>query len=84
MSGRSHALSSRRADHIPVLVAEDGSFYRGTREIFAHLDERHRSRFAAVHRRRFADHQDDRVSVTGHLIEHFGETDELGTTGHAN
>jgi glutathione S-transferase len=71
-------------DHIPVLVAEDGSFYRGTREIFAHLDERDRSRFAAVHRRRFADHQDDRVSVTGQLIEHFPKTDEFKATGQAN
>jgi len=71
-------------DHIPVLVTEDGSLYRGTREIFAHLCERHPSRFAAAHRRRFADHQDARVFVTGQLIERFRRTDELEATGHAN
>ena len=71
-------------DHIPVLVTEDGSLYRGTREIFAHLRERHPTRFAAAHRRRFADHQDARVFVTGQLIECFRRTDELEATGHAN
>jgi glutathione S-transferase len=58
-------------DQIPVLQAEDGSFYRGTREIFAHLHERQPGRFAAAHRRRFVDHQDALVSVTGQLIAYF-------------
>ena len=65
-------------DQIPVLVAEDGELYRGTREIFGHLRERDPWRFAAAHRRRFADHQDARESdVTGQLIEFFRGTDEL-------
>jgi glutathione S-transferase len=54
-------------DQIPVLQTEDGSFYRGTREIFALLRERQPGRFAAAHRRRVADHQDARVSLTGQL-----------------
>jgi glutathione S-transferase len=49
-------------DQIPVLQAEDGRLYRGTREIFAHLHERDPWRFAAAHRRRFADHRDARES----------------------
>jgi predicted GNAT family acetyltransferase/glutaredoxin len=65
-------------DQIPVLQAEDGRFYRGTREIFAHLHERDPWRFAAAHRRRFADHRDARESdASGQLIEYFRGTDEL-------
>src|SRR5207302_3577818 len=65
-------------DQIPVLLAEDGTFYRGTREIFAHLHEREPWPFAAVHRRRFADHRDARESdAPGQLIEFFRGTDEL-------
>jgi predicted GNAT family acetyltransferase len=65
-------------DQIPILQAEDGTFYRGTREIFAHLHERDPWRFAAAHRRRFADHRDARVSdAPGQLIEYFRGTDEL-------
>jgi glutathione S-transferase len=71
-------------DHIPVLVTEDGTIYRGTREIFAHLDGADVSRFAAAHRRRFADHQEARASMTPRLIEHFRRTGELEATGHAN
>ena len=72
-------------DQIPVLVAEDGQIYRGTREIFNHLHERNGWQFAAAHRRRFADHQDARESdVTGQLIEFFRGTDELeGASGSA-
>jgi uncharacterized protein len=63
---------------IPVLEAEDGSVYRGTRAIFAHLRERDPWRFAAAHRRRFADHRDARKSdAAGQLIEYFRGTDEL-------
>jgi uncharacterized protein len=65
-------------DHIPILHAEDGRFYRGTREIFAHLHEREPWRFAAAHRRRFAAHRDARESdAPGQLIEYFRGTDEL-------
>ena len=66
------------ADLIPVLETEDGSFYRGTRAIFTHLRERDPWRFAAAHRRRFADHRDARVSdAPGQLIEYFRGTGEL-------
>jgi predicted GNAT family acetyltransferase/glutaredoxin len=66
------------SDQIPVLETEDGSFHRGTREIFAHLRERDPWRFAAAHRRRFADHRDARESdAPGQLIEYFRGTDEL-------
>ena len=65
-------------DQIPVLEAEDGSLYRGTRAIFAHLHERDPWKFAAAHRRRFAEHHDARESdVPGQLIEYFRGTDEL-------
>jgi predicted GNAT family acetyltransferase len=65
-------------DEIPVLQTEDGRLHRGTREIFAHLHERDPWRFAAAHRRRFADHHDARVSdTTGQLVEYFRGTDEL-------
>jgi uncharacterized protein len=65
-------------DQIPVLETEDGRFYRGTREIFAHLRERDPWRFEAEHRRRFADHRDARESdASGQLIEYFRGTDEL-------
>jgi uncharacterized protein len=66
------------ADQIPVLETEDGRFFRGTREIFAHLRERDPWRFAAEHRRRFADHRDARESdAAGQLIEYFRGTGEL-------
>ena len=65
-------------DQIPVLQTEDGLLYRGTREIFAHLHERDPWRFAAAHRRRFADHRDARESdAPGQLVEYFRGTDEL-------
>ena len=65
-------------DSIPVLEAEDGRLYRGTREIFAHLRERDPGRFAAAHRRRFADHRDARETDTpGQLVEYFRGTGEL-------
>jgi uncharacterized protein len=65
-------------DQIPVLQAEDGRLYRGTREIFAFLRAREPWRFEAAHRRRFAEHHDARASdVPGQLIEYFRGTDEL-------
>ena len=65
-------------DQIPVLQTEDGALYRGTRAIFAHLHEREAWRFAAAHRRRFADHRDAReTDVPGQLLEYFRGTDEL-------
>ncbi|TMM20966.1 MAG: GNAT family N-acetyltransferase [Actinobacteria bacterium] len=67
-------------DQIPVLQAEDGELYRGTRAIFDHLREREPGPFAAAHRSRFADHRDARESdATGQLIEYFRGTDELQT-----
>jgi uncharacterized protein len=66
------------SDLIPVLETEDGTLFRGTREIFAHLRERDPWQFAAAHRRRFADHRDARESdAPGQLVEYFRGTDEL-------
>jgi glutaredoxin len=65
-------------DSIPVLVAEDGGVHRGTRELFAHLREREPGRFAAGHRRQFADHREAReTNAAGRLIERFRTTGEL-------
>jgi predicted GNAT family acetyltransferase/glutaredoxin len=65
-------------DQIPVLQTEDGRLYRGTRAIFTHLHERDPWRFAAAHRRRFADHRDARESdAAGQIVEYFSGTDEL-------
>jgi uncharacterized protein len=65
-------------DQIPVLQTEDGAVYRGTREIFEHLQERDPWQFAAAHRRRFADHRDARASdAPGQLVEYFRGADEL-------
>jgi predicted GNAT family acetyltransferase len=66
-------------DQIPVLQAEDGRLYRGTREIFAHLRELDPWQFAAEHRRRFVDHRDARESdAPGQLVEYFRPNEELG------
>lgn len=65
-------------DQIPVLQAEDGQLYRGTREIFAHLRDRDAGRLAAEHRHRLIEHRHARESdVPGQLIEHFRGTAEL-------
>ena len=67
-------------DSIPVLVSEDGRVHQGTRAIFAHLRDRVPGRFAAGHRRQFADHREARESnATGKLIERFRSTDDLKT-----
>ena len=68
-------------DRTPVLQTEDGRLYQGTREIFGHLRDREPWRFAAAHRRRFADHRDAReADAAGQLIEYFRGTDELEAT----
>jgi uncharacterized protein len=65
-------------DQIPVLQAEDGQLYRGTREIFALLRAREPWRFEVAHRRRFAAHHDARVSdVPAQLVEYFRHADDL-------
>jgi len=75
---RAELRSIAGSDTIPVLVAEDGTLHRGTREIFAHLRERAPGPFAAGHRQRFADHRDARESdAAGQLIEYFRGTDDL-------
>jgi uncharacterized protein len=66
------------SDRTPVLETADGRFYRGTREIFAYLAELEPWRFAAAHRRRFADHRDARASdAPGQLVEYFRSSGEL-------
>jgi predicted GNAT family acetyltransferase/glutaredoxin len=65
-------------DQIPVLQAEDGRIFRGTREIFDHLQDREPWRFADAHRRRFEDHRDARESdVASQLLEHFRGSADL-------
>lgn len=65
-------------DQIPVMQTEDGQILRGTREIFAHLRGREPWRFAAAHRRRFADHRDARESdAAGKLLEYFRDAREV-------
>ena len=65
-------------DQIPVLVAEDGRIFAGTRAVFAHLSEREAWPFAAAHRRRFLDHRDAReADASGQLIEYFRGSAEL-------
>jgi predicted GNAT family acetyltransferase/glutaredoxin len=77
-SERNELQAVAGTDQIPVLQAEDGRIYRGTRSIFAHLRERDPWAFAAAQRRRFADHRDARESdAPGQLIEYFRGTDEL-------
>jgi glutathione S-transferase len=59
-------------DLIPVLQAEDGQLYRGTREIFRHLGGRTPWTYAAGHRRRFAAHTEARVTdVPAQVLQHF-------------
>lgn len=69
---RDHLRELAGTDQIPVLVAEDGQVFRGTRDIFAHLATRTPGRFAADHRQRYADHRRARESeVTGRLLQRF-------------
>jgi glutathione S-transferase len=75
---RAHLRKVAGTDEIPVLVAEDGQVYRGTREIFAHLRERGQGALAGGHRRQYADHRDARESgATARLLERFRSTDDL-------
>jgi uncharacterized protein len=77
-SERSELRELAGTGRIPVLETEDGSFYRGTREIFAYLRERDPWQFAAAHRHRFTDHRDARESdAAAQLIEYFRSTGEL-------
>lgn len=69
---RERLRAAAGTDQIPVVVAEDGQVFRGTREIFGYLRTRESWRYAADHRRRYADHRDARESdATGHLLEYF-------------
>jgi predicted GNAT family acetyltransferase/glutaredoxin len=71
-------LQALGTDQIPVLQAEDGRLYRGTREIFAHLRELDPWQFAVEHRRRFIDHRDARESdAPGQLVEYFRVSEEF-------
>jgi uncharacterized protein len=75
---REELRSVADTDQIPVLQAEDGALYRGTRAIFTYLQEREPWKFAAAHRHLFADHRDARESdAPGQLIEYFRGTHEL-------
>src|SRR6476660_4811045 len=57
-----HALRALAGtDMVPVLQAEDGQLYRGTREIFRHLSGYEPWKYAAAHRRRFVAHTEARV-----------------------
>ncbi len=65
-------------DQIPVLQVEDGRIFRGTREIFAHLETREPWRYAGAHRRRYAEHRDARESdVTAQLLGRFKGSGDL-------
>jgi uncharacterized protein len=78
---RAHLREVAGTDEIPVLVAEDGQIFRGTRAIFAHLATREPWPFAAAHRRRYADHRDARESdATGQLLEYFKGSGDLDTS----
>ena len=69
---RAHLRELAGTDEIPVLQAEDGQIFRGTREIFAHLATREPGRFAASHRRRYAEHREARESgATERLLGRF-------------
>jgi glutathione S-transferase len=70
--GRTYLRELAGTDEIPVLQAEDGQLFRGTREIFAHLATREPGRFAEAHRRRYAEHREARESgATERLLGRF-------------
>ena len=74
---RERLIALAGTDQIPVMQTEDGQILRGTREIFAHLSGREPWRYAAAHRRRFADHRDARESdAAGKLLEYFNDAGE--------
>jgi glutathione S-transferase len=69
---RAHLRELAGTDEIPVLQAEDGHLFRGTREILVHLATREPGRFAEAHRRRYAEHREARESgATERLLGHF-------------
>ena len=59
-------------DEIPVLQAEDGAVYRGTRAIFAFLRGLPAWEHAEAHRERYAEHRPARLGdATARLLEYF-------------
>ena len=61
-------------DEIPALETEDGTFFTGTREIFAYLRGLEAWEHAARHRQRFHDHLPARQSESvARLIGYFDE-----------
>ena len=78
---RAHLREVAGTDQIPVLVAEDGQIFRGTRAIFAHLATREPWEYAAAHRRRYDEHRDARESdATGQLLRYFKGPGDLETS----
>jgi len=59
-------------DEIPVLQADDGEVYRGTREIFVYLRGLEAWPYATEHRQRYAEHRPARLGdVTARILERF-------------
>jgi glutaredoxin len=59
-------------NEIPVLVADDGRVFRGTREIFGYLAELPRWEHGPGHRQRYADHREAREQgATTRLLDYF-------------
>jgi uncharacterized protein len=62
---------------IPVLEADDGALYRGTREIFAYLDTLDPWQHERSHRRRFLEHAAARESdAVGQILARAEEPDD--------
>ena len=75
---RNDSVSSPEPIRSPSCRPRTARILRGTREIFAHLREREPWRYAAAHRRRFADHRDARESdAAGKLLEYFADAGDL-------
>jgi glutathione S-transferase len=59
-------------DEIPTLQTEDGTVYRGTKEIFEYLRTLDGWEHAADHRQRYLDHREARhTDATEKLLERF-------------
>jgi len=66
---RHQLVDKTGTDEIPVLE-DDGTFYTGTREIFAFLDQFDPPPAAAEHRARYREHASARMSdATGQLLD---------------
>lgn len=75
---RAHLREVAGTDEIPVLLAEDGEIFRGTRAIFGYLATREPWEYAAAHRRRYDEHRDARESdATGQLLRYFKGSGDL-------